>query len=183
MLCASRARGWYPRETMSRSLVLTVIGPDRPGIVDQLSRAVNDAGGNWLESSMSRLAGQFAGILRVEAEAAQLESLRAAIDALPGLRVIVDEGTEDEPPKGVHLEVVGSDRPGIVRQIAGKLAGHGVNVLRLETTRTGAPWSGGALFRANALVALPRELSLDTLRADLEAIALDLMVEVKLADE
>lgn len=166
---------------MIRSLVLTVIGPDRPGIVDLLSRTVNDAGGNWLESQMSRLAGQFAGILRVEVEAEKLEGLRAAIDALPGLRVIVDEGTEEEAPQGVHLEVVGSDRPGIVRQIAGKLAAHGVNVLRLETSRTGAPWSGGALFRANAIIAVPSEVALDTLREELEAIALDLMVEVKLA--
>ncbi|MCB9599121.1 MAG: ACT domain-containing protein [Sandaracinus sp.] len=167
---------------MTRSLVLTVIGPDRPGIVDLLSRTVNEAGGNWLESQMSRLAGQFAGILRVECEDEKVEALRASIDALPGLRVIVDEGTEEETPQGVHLEVVGGDRPGIVRQIAGKLAGYGVNVLRLETSRTGAPWSGGALFRANALIAVPPEVSLDQLRQELEAIALDLMVEVKIAD-
>ena len=168
---------------MTRSLVLTVIGPDRPGIVDLLSRTVNEAGGNWLESSLSRLAGQFAGILRVEIDEAKVAPLRAAIDALPGLRVIVDEGVDEEAPPGVQLEVVGSDRPGIVRQIAGILAARGVNVLRLETSRTGAPWSGGALFRANALIAVPAEVSLDSLRDELEAIALDLMVEVKLATE
>ncbi|MEZ4248052.1 MAG: hypothetical protein R3B99_07415 [Polyangiales bacterium] len=56
---------------------------------------------------------------------------------MPGLRVIVDEGTEEETPQGVHLEVVGGDRPGIVRQIAGKLAGYGERAAA-ETSRTGA---------------------------------------------
>ena len=46
-------------------LVLTVIAKDQPGLVERLAQCVADHGGNWLESRMSRMAGQFAGILRV----------------------------------------------------------------------------------------------------------------------
>jgi glycine cleavage system regulatory protein len=49
---------------MSLSLVLTVIGDDRPGLVERLSAAIGKHGGNWLQSSMSHLSGKFAGIVR-----------------------------------------------------------------------------------------------------------------------
>jgi len=55
------------------SLVLTVIGPDRPGLVESLSQAIAQQEGNWLESRMARMAGQFAGILRVNIEEERAE--------------------------------------------------------------------------------------------------------------
>ena len=60
---------------MRRSLVLTVIGDDKPGIVEQLADQVLAAGGNWEESRMARLAGKFAGILRVSVDADRAEAL------------------------------------------------------------------------------------------------------------
>ena len=51
---------------MQRLLVMTVIGQDRPGLVESVAALVAENGGNWLESRMSRLGGHFAGILRVE---------------------------------------------------------------------------------------------------------------------
>ena len=65
---------------MQLALVMTVIGEDRPGLVDSVAGIVAEQGGNWLESRMSRLGGQFAGILRVqisaEKEAALVRSLK-----------------------------------------------------------------------------------------------------------
>jgi glycine cleavage system regulatory protein len=168
------------------ALVLTVIGPDRPGLVESVSRAVADHGGNWLESRMARLGGQFAGILRVEVPAERADALASALDALSsgGLRVqaVRDaaSGATTSESKLVQLELVGGDRPGIVRELSKTLAALGVNVDQLETERTGAPLSGGELFRANALLQIPPGVEIDTLRRRLEAIAGDLMVDITL---
>ena len=174
---------------MPRSYVLTLIGPDSPGLVERLAEAVADAGGNWVESEMSRLAGQFAGILRVQLPGeASLEKLREGLGACAkhGLEVQVHAGRDeaDEAPGAtLHLEVVGSDPPGIVREISRAIAARGVNVVHLETRCEGAPWSGEALFRASATLSLPEDADEAALREDLEAIALDLMVETTWSSE
>ena len=46
---------------MATNLLLTYVGEDRPGIVQELSALVSAHGGNWL-SKMSRMGGRFAGI-------------------------------------------------------------------------------------------------------------------------
>ncbi len=166
------------------SLVVTVIGKDRPGLVESVSAAVEAHGGSWVESRMSRLAGEFAGILRVSVPAAEAGALSEALEALRayGLRVVVERGVEDAVEEGhvVVLELVGSDRPGIVHKISEALAVRGVNVEELNTECEGAPWSGDTLFKATARLRAPRGLDLDQLRESLEAIAADLMVDISL---
>jgi glycine cleavage system regulatory protein len=164
---------------------MTVIGPDQPGIVQKIATRVVDKGGNWLESRMGHLGGQFAGILRVEVEkkneAALIEALRG-LEA-EGLRVVVHSGGEDGPAAGgltVRLELVGQDRPGILRQISGVLANHRVNVEELASERVSAPMGDGTLFQARATIRMPEGLDLNSLRTELEKIAADLMVDVKL---
>lgn len=170
---------------MNASLVLTVIGSDRPGLVESVSAAVATHGGNWLGSRMARLAGQFAGILHVEVPADRVDSLRDALVKLEaqGLRVVVTASDEPEPDvetTEVELELVGQDHPGIVRDIAHLLAERGVNVDELETDCTEAPMSGEMLFVARARLQLPPSVTMEQLRDDLEQLAHDLVVEVKL---
>ncbi len=161
------------------SLILTVIGPDRPGLVRALSDAVAARGGNWLESRMARLAGQFAGILLVEAPEGLLEDLKA-LEA-EGLRVVAQGGTAAAMPgMRLMLEVVGNDRPGIVREIAAVLAGNGVNIEELTTGVESGSFSGGALFRATARLRAPGQAAVDAVRAGLEKLGDELMVDVKL---
>jgi glycine cleavage system regulatory protein len=164
------------------SLVVTVIGKDRPGLVSSVSAAIEAHGGNWVESRMSRLAGQFAGILRASVPSAQADALAQALEALRagGLRVVIERGVEEADDGGrvILLELVGSDRPGIVHKISEALAVRGVNVDELNTECEGAPWSGGALFKAMAKLRVPATLDLDQLRESLEAIAGDLMVDI-----
>ena len=164
------------------SLVVTVIGKDRPGLVSSVSAAIEAHGGNWVESRMSRLAGQFAGILRASVPSAQADALTEALEALRagGLRVVIERGVEEADDGGrvILLELVGSDRPGIVHKISEALAVRGVNVDELNTECEGAPWSGGALFKAMAKLRVPATLDLDQLRESLEAIAGDLMVDI-----
>jgi len=168
------------------SLVVTVIGKDRPGLVELVSAVVEEHGGDWVESRMSRLAGEFAGILRVSVPAAQADTLSKALEGLrsEGLRVVVERGVEETVEEGhlIVLELIGSDRPGIVHKISEALAARGVNVEELNTECDGAPWSGDTLFKAMARLRAPRALDLDQLRESLEAIAGDLMVDISIGE-
>jgi len=164
-------------------LVLTVIGEDRPGLVETLSATVAAHGGNWLESRMARLAGRFAGLARVEVPAASAAALAAALEALEarGLAVVVESGAEGPArARPVRLDLVGADHPGILREVSRVLAGRRVNVEELTTECSDAPMGGQLLFRATALLVLPLNLEIEDLRSDLESIAADLMVDVTL---
>jgi glycine cleavage system regulatory protein len=170
---------------VSTSLVLTVIGPDRPGLVESLSQVVASHQGSWLESRMARLAGQFAGILRTSVPEEQVDALTQALQSLEpaGLRVAVARSQPTPIASDVRelrLEIIGSDRPGIVHEISEALADRNINVDELRTEIMSAPMSGELLFLANAELQVPVDLSLDLLRKDLEALAHELMVDVDL---
>ncbi len=170
---------------MTVSLVLTVIGPDRPGLVEALARSVASHDGNWLESRMAEMSGQFAGILRVSVPKDQAAGLTEALRSLSpeGLHVVIASSDTDSPPdasRNLHLDVLGSDRPGIIREISRALASRGVNLDELNTSIESAPMSGELLFRATADLRVPAGLDLDELRASLESLASELMVELTL---
>jgi glycine cleavage system regulatory protein len=169
------------------SLILTVIGPDRPGLVRSLAQTVAACGGSWLESRMTRLAGQFAGIVQVEAPLSLLADLRAL--EREGLRVVVHhpgaDVTAEAVPVGERLavEVVGNDRPGIVRDVARVLAEHGVNIEDLTTGVVSGSFSGETLFRATAYVRAPDERAVAAIRAGLEVLSNEMMVDIQPAEE
>jgi glycine cleavage system regulatory protein len=170
---------------MLSTLVMTVIGPDRPGLVELVTSHVVSHGGNWLESRMCRLGGQFAGIVRVEIPSDKSETLLAALQALSndGLRISAcSEAVAPASTKGTLavLELVGQDRPGILHQISRILAQHGANVEDLSSDRTNAPMDGSMLFQARAEILLPPGVSIGQLRSELEKIASDLMVDVSI---
>lgn len=170
---------------MLATLVMTVIGADRPGLVQMVATRVADYGGNWLESRMCRLGGQFAGILRVEVAKERRDELVNALRTLEvdGLRVIIHAegaaGPDGVAGSLVHVEIVGHDRPGILRSVSGVFASHGLNVEELASERVSAPMGGGTLFQARATVSVPSSVKISAVRADLEKIAADLMVDVK----
>jgi glycine cleavage system regulatory protein len=169
------------------SLILTVIGPDRPGLVRALAQSVVAHGGSWLESRMARLAGQFAGIVMVEAP----ESILADLHALEseGLRIVVHPGNAGEATavapaeERLTVEVVGNDRPGIVRDVARVLAEHGVNIEELVTGVVSGSFSGETLFKATALVRAPDAAAVTAIRAGLEFLGNEMMVDIQPAGE
>lgn len=166
---------------------MTVIGPDRPGLVDVLAQVVAAHEGNWQESRMARLGGQFAGILRVAVPAERQSALESALRALEsqGLQVQVfpDAPPPAEPGDTTQLlEIVGQDRPGIIHQIAHAIAGHGANIEELESECVSAAMSGETLFRARIRVRLPRGGDPTGLRRHLEWLAADLIVDVTFAE-
>ena len=172
---------------MERRLVMTVIGADRPGLVDKVAAVVAEHEGNWLESRMSRLGGQFAGILRVELPE---ENEKAAVIALQALKAqglsVVIHADQAEPllqtQRLASLEIVGQDRPGIVHQISRALADQKVNVEELHTECSSAPMSGESMFKARAKLGLPPSCDVESIRKQLEKIAEDLIVEVNLSE-
>ena len=168
---------------MNTFLVLTVIGDDKPGLVESLSSVIADKQGNWLESSMSQLAGKFAGILRVSVSKQNADALIQALQGLSNdLKLVieqVDANANSEAPQTVELSLVGNDRPGIVREISHALAVLAVNVEQLSTECAPAPMSSDSLFRTRATLRVPKELKLDDLQTELERLADDLIVEIK----
>ncbi|MDZ3994989.1 glycine cleavage system protein R [Pseudomonas sp. Teo4] len=168
-------------------LVLTVIAPDKAGQVERIAECIANHSGNWLESRMSRMAGQFAGILRVAVPAENYDELVESLQKLAkyDIRVLIAEsGIEPSCTwKPIAMELVGNDRPGIVRDITKLLAELGVNLERFTTEVRPAPMSSEPLFVADALLALPLTLSLEELQRRLESLADDLMVELKLRPE
>lgn len=168
---------------MQTPLILTVIGADRPGLVEKVADLVVRHGGNWLGSRMCRLGGQFAGIVRIEVPADRHPPLADALRALAGQGLLVEVHADTAAAPAltgdrIRIEVVGQDRPGIVRQIAAGLAAHGVNVEDLSTECVSAPMSGETLFQAHAEVQVPAGCDVAALRRDLERIAGDLLVDI-----
>ena len=169
---------------MVTSLVVTIIGNDRPGIVERLSEVVLGAGANWEESRMARLAGKFAGILHITVARGDAEALASALRAMTsdGLTVVVESSgaVAAVATRTVRLELVGNDHPGIIRDISRVLAQGQVNIEELETGVSGTPMSGEQLFRARAQLRLPNAVTTESLRERLEALAGDLMVDITL---
>lgn len=165
------------------SLVMTVIGEDRPGFVESLASLIADYGANWLESRMSHMAGQFAGILRVEVAEEKERELISSLKGLEsaGLRIAVASNAHEDTSEArqiVRFELVGQDRPGIVRQLTRVIAAKGVNVEELNTACVSAAMSGETLFKAEARLRIPEGMPVEELREDLERIASDLMVDI-----
>jgi glycine cleavage system transcriptional repressor len=153
--------------------VLTAVGPDRPGLVNDISSRLREAGANLEGSRMAILGGEFAIILLLAAPPGAVERVRSACGAIEGaleLRCILKETTGATPP-GDHLlyklRVTGVDRPGIVQVVTGVLAGRGINVQSLESRLIHAPLSGTALFIMEAELQVPTGLKVTTLRGEL----------------
>ncbi len=167
---------------MRDTLVLTIIGTDRTGLVEAVAQQIAHVGGNWEESRMARLAGQFAGILQLSVERNRTDELVAALRNLDaaGLQVTVRPTARIAPPSGtrVHLTVTAQDRPGIVRDVTRVIAERGVNIEELETEVASAAMSGEHMFTANLRVLVPTGVELGDLRTRLEALAGELMVDL-----
>lgn len=170
---------------MRTFLVFTFISDDRPGLVESLSNVVASHGGNWLDSRLAQLAGKFAGIIRVSVPSAKLEALSAELRALEskGFKIVVEQTTtasDDDRPLRYLLEVIGLDRPGIVKEVSRALAARNINVLELDTHLSSAPMTGEPLFNASALIAAPTSVNIDELCEQLDTIANELTIEIDL---
>jgi len=172
---------------MQKPLVMTVIGKDRTGLVESLARLIADNGGNWLESRMCRLGGEFAGILRIHIPQEKEQALMQALRVLQsqGLRITVSTDETAYSPdqtKSASLSLIGHDRPGIIYQISAALAHQNINVEELETECFSAPMSGEAIFTALARLQIPESCPITELRKELEKIGEELLVDISFTE-
>ena len=172
---------------MNQEVILTVVGSDRPGLTRAIADAVYAAGGNWLESHLSRLGGKYVGSVLVELpqeRLGELETAAKAIDAV-GLHVEIlpAAGENQRSGQSLGIEIVGQDRPGIVREVTTVLAGLDVNIEDFTTAIEGSAWSGAPLFRAKAKLLIPATVSTDQVRDALERISGEIMVDFSVQGE
>ena len=168
---------------MQTHVVMTIIGKDRTGLVESLARLVAEHDGNWLESRMCRLGGEFAGILRVQLPASRRTALEQALAKVTDLKIVFqsgEAGISTGQPGFATLEVVGPDRPGIVREVTRALAAQGVNVEELATECISAPMSGEQLFQARAKLLLPADVTVGALKESLKRAAEEMGLEFTL---
>ncbi|MBY6062112.1 glycine cleavage system protein R [Microbacterium esteraromaticum] len=164
------------------TLILTVAGADRPGLVSAVADVVDAHGGNWENSSLAELAGMFAGVIQVSVAPDRVDDLRAALDALDGLlTVTVHAGAGSaagaSPPR-ISLTVLGNDRPGIVREVSGALGAHALSIESMTTETRDAAMAGGRLFESSVTAVVPASADMDALRAALERIASEIQVDI-----
>lgn len=164
-------------------IVLTFVGHDRPGLVNAISEQVAASGGAWLESRLARLAGEFAGVVLVKVPEPNIAALTIALHNLEaaGLRIAIERSAEaqtQESRKTVRLELVGADRPGIVRDVTRTLTELGVNIEEFASNIEAAPFSGEEMFRATARLRVPDGLADEDLQKTLERLTGEIMVDL-----
>lgn len=169
------------------TLVLTVVGADRAGLVATIADVVDAHGGNWETSQLAELAGAFAGVVEVSVGADRADDLRTALAALDGLLTVAvhtgaGRGADAAPPRALAIDVIGNDRPGIVREISSALRAHDVSIDRMTTETREAAMYGGRLFEAHVAARVPASVDLAAVRAQLERIATEIQVDLTLAD-
>jgi glycine cleavage system regulatory protein len=168
-----------------KRFILSIIGDDKPGLVEAIASCVAAHGGNWQTSQLSHLAGKFAGIVLVTLPAAAAESLEADLKKLSesGLSVRVSDadGTApNKPTTQVRLEVIGPDRPGIIREISQALAKRTISVVELVSDITPAPMTNEPLFQATIKIVGTESYDEDELLDTLDLIAEEMTVDIDL---
>ena len=166
-----------------KNIVITFIGKDKPGLVDQLAQLVVTHKGNWLGSSMSHLAGQFAGIVQVELPELELAKFSLAMGQLEDLDVVIQRGRHTaqdlEPEELLNIAIVCNDRRGIVQEITRALHSVDANIEQLGSQLESAANSGQLLFRAHITALLPEHSSIEQLQEAIEKIGDDVMVDIE----
>ena len=169
---------------MNQYLILSIIGDDKPGLVEGLSETIAKHQGNWLDSRMAHLADKFTGILTVTVPKQQEASLTQALHNLDklGLHIMVERANVGQAMgQTLKLSLVGNDKPGIVKEVSQVLNGFLINVSELTTHCEPAPMSSEMLFKAEATLQASSALNVQELEQALERIASDLIVDIRIS--
>ncbi|MBM7454851.1 glycine cleavage system regulatory protein [Oceanisphaera litoralis] len=164
-----------------KTLVATLIGPDKSGLVKQLATLIKQHHGSWQASAMSELAGNFAGIVEIRVPEEHSESLGQALQQLPDFQVQLLEGKQAaQSGQQLKLTVTANDRLGIIDEVTEVLNQFNISVKTLKTDSYPAPTTGTMLFEASSMLTLPHGQTLSDLQARLEALSDDLVVDIDL---
>jgi len=167
---------------MQEDLIVTFVGNDRPGIVQEMSAEVSALGGNWLESQMSRMAGKFAGVARISIDVKQVEALSEGLTAISGLSILLERAEpspDDVMALAFTLSIIGPDRPGIMSEVTTALVSNQVNLAEVATRVGPAPMTGDQTFFAEVNILVPEGVPMVSLENALQRIADDLAVDIR----
>jgi glycine cleavage system transcriptional repressor len=160
-------------------LALTALGPDRPGLVAEVSEYVNQRGGNVEESRMAILGAEFGVLLLISGEADRIAAIEHDLDGLrarTGLTFIARTTRSPEAHRreaGIPCTITAEalDHEGIVHAVSRALHGVGINIVSLETESYPAPVTGSPLFRIEARVDIPPGVSVSEVRRAMAEVA------------
>lgn len=173
---------------MYSSIIVTVMGPNKPGLVNAISEKAAEAGANWAESRMANLVGQFAGIIHLQILPTKIENLTIALESLKELGLQINIATarpfagepEYSRSRLLNVELIGQDHPGIIRDISKILSSHSISIEKLDTEFLNGSWSGENMFQTKAKLRVPANLTEEELQNTLEAIANEIMVDISI---
>lgn len=172
---------------MTQQLVLTIIATDEPGIVQVIAEVVAAHGGNWMDSSMVRLGGEFAGIVQISVPDKSVADLQTQLTSLKSRGWVVTVQNASAPPPSIgamaDLTLSGLDHPGIVRDISTSLAASGVSIDEMHTEMFAGSMTGEKMFSAKVKVVVPSGAAIEEIRERLETLAQDIMVEINIQAE
>jgi glycine cleavage system regulatory protein len=169
------------------TLILTVAGADRPGLVAAVADLVDAHGGNWENSRLAELAGTFAGVIQITVADERVGELQTALRSLEGMLALTvttasastgSDNADAAADRLISVNVLGDDRPGIVREISGVLSSHALSIRSMTTQTRDAAMAGGRLFESAVTATIPASADLDALRADIEKLTHDLQVDI-----
>lgn len=168
---------------MEATYIVTFISADRPGLVEELAGAIESGGGNWLESKLAQLGGQFAGLILISCPATSAPSLQQQLEASLGEKCTISvtatgQAATPAPGRDITLSVMGPDRQGIVKEVSSALAQRQINVVRLNSDVVSAPMSAELLFQAHIEARIPEGADLDQLSVSLEEIANQMTLDI-----
>ncbi|HSG62374.1 MAG TPA: ACT domain-containing protein [Pseudomonadales bacterium] len=170
---------------MLKHIVFTFIGEDKPGLVKRLADVISSHGGNWLESNMSQLAGKFTGIVLIAVDDSETDNLCQALQGLKaeGLTIVTEHTNSDKHTSlmEIELNIIGPDRPGIVKSVSQALEKNNINVKQMESRITSAAMSGDPMFEADVVVQVADQVDIDALVVDINEISLALGIDINLA--
>lgn len=165
-------------------VLLTAIGADRPGLVDEVSQFIFDRGGNIEDSRMVNLRGQFAIVVLIGGGAPALDRLASELPQLSGasslhteIRAAGEAASPAEPALPYRLTGTGLDQAGLVHRVAHLLRGMHVNIESLDTRLTPAPYTGAPMFDMELILSVPNTTSLSALRQNIGVVCDELNVD------
>lgn len=167
-----------------KPLIFTLVGPDKPGLISNLSKAVYQRKGNWLASNFSHMAGHFAGFVHIDLPEEKHAELIELFSQHPDLNIhlVSAQANIIKDQQTAQITITGNDKTGIVQELTNVLNQFNLNIVKFDSSCTSAPNWGSPLFKAHTIVEIAPEVNLISLREALENIANDLMIDVELSD-
>ena len=171
---------------MIKNLVISALGNDKPGIVNELSKAILDQGGNISESRMTVLGGEFAMMLLVSGSQECIDNIISKLEATGeklNLTLIAKETQAQEADQKrlpYQVTVVSMDHPGIVHNISDFLSSRNLNIEEIETKTYPAAHTGTPMFSLEMIISVPADSSVRTLRDEFVTFCDDLNLDASL---